>query len=451
MNKFQFTSMRKVLILSASFFLLFQSCKKEGELNPDFAEDTSSNQFTESIELTSRTVKSDSVFADQIATGLIGLYQDSVFGKAINATHVQPLLPSNSVVFGESNETFTTDSVVISLEYDGIFGDTLTQTFEVYQVDEILDVEKEYSSNYQVATTNSLVGSRTFTPNLKDNQFILRPDASGNIDSIQLAPQLRIKLDNALGDLILSKSGQTEVSNNQNFTSFFKGLKIQPKENTPLTNNTNAILYFALTASNTKMTIYYTATNSNNGSSIKKSVDFPINSSSVRFNTFAHDYTNGSVLSALQQNTPDSLFSYVQAMAGVQTRIKLPGLDSLKGSNVVINKAELVLPAASGSYDLFGKADKLVLAALDANGDLQFIDDFFEGSSYFGGTYNSSEDSYRFNISRYVQGLLNGSETKEELTVLVSGGAINAERVVLFGPKHPNKRIKLNLYLSNTQ
>ncbi|MEQ8907910.1 MAG: DUF4270 family protein [Vicingaceae bacterium] len=451
MNKhIVFTSMRKVLFLSASFLIILQGCKKEGELNPDFAEDTSSNQFTDSLQVTARTVEGDSIFADQIATGLVGVYKDSVFGTSHSATYVQPLLPSNAVVFGENDETFRTDSIVLCLEYDGMFGDTVPQTFEVFRIDEVLSSDKDYPSNYSAQTISNVAGNRTFIPRVNQNLIINSPNASGEIDTIEVLPQLRIKLDRAIGDEILAQSGLSAVDNNTNFTSFFKGLKIQAAQASALSNNEKSILYFALTASNTKMSIYYTATNSQ-GDSTKKVVDFPINSSSTRFNTFEHDYTNGALSSVLQQNSQDPPFTYVQAMGGVQTRIKFPGLEGLKTENVIVNKAELELPVANGSYAKFGKAEKLVLAAQDENNQLQFIPDFFEGSVYFGGNFDESKQHYTFNITRYIQGLISGTESKDELTVLVSGGAIKAERVVLLGPTQANERIKLNLYFSNTQ
>tara|TARA_B100000965_G_scaffold403456_1_gene431587 strand:- start:270 stop:1622 length:1353 start_codon:yes stop_codon:yes gene_type:complete len=441
--------MRKVLFLSASFLLSFYACKKDGEINPEFAQDTSSAFFTDSLNVTSRTVIGDSVLADRISTGLVGSFKDSVFGSSYASTTFQPLLPSNFLVFGETNETLTTDSVVLSLEYSGMRGDTVPQQFLVHRVNEILNTSNDYPSNYQIDTIVGAIGTRTIVPRIDKEFYVLNPDANGNIDSVLVDPQLRIRLDNAIGDEILSQSGMDPVANSSNFIEFFKGLTVSSNRGM-LNNNEKAIVYFALTSSNTKMSVYYTATD-DQGVSTKKVVDFPVNSSSVRFNNFKHDYSQGSINNVLQTSQNDSLFSYVQAMAGVRTLIQFPGIENLVGKNIIINKAELELPYSSGSYDAFGIASRLIVAAKDQEGTLQFIPDYFEGTTYFGGDYSSSSQSYKFNITRYIQGIINQSITDKELTVLISGSAVNADRVVLSGASNLNQRIKLNLYYSNTQ
>ncbi len=441
--------MRKALILSASFLAFLTACKDDGEVRPDFAQNTNSSVYTDQLSLESRTELSDSILADKVSTGLVGAYKDSVFGSSIASMHLQPLMASNFLVFGEDDEMLQTDSVVLSLKYNGIRGDTIAQTFEVFRIDELLSVDNNYSSDYQVATLPNVLGSRTFVPNTRDDIFIKSPDANGNIDSVRLQPQLRIRLDNAFGDEILAQSGQTAVATNEDFVNFLKGFKISPQTSS-LNDNEKAILYFAMTDRDTKLTIYYTATDLQ-GNATKKTVDFPINSSSVRFNTFSHDFSSGAINQSLQSNTSDTLHSYVQAMSGARTVINFSTLDSLQQRNIIVNKAELELPVIRASYADFGVAEKLVLAAQDANGELQFIPDFFEGPSYFGGEYDALTQTYKFNINRYVQSLINGTEDKKELTVLVSGSAVSAERAVLGAASNSNRRIKLNLYYSNTQ
>jgi hypothetical protein len=443
------TEMRKALILSASFLAFLTACKDEGEVRPDFAENTNTSVFNDQISLESRTETSDSILADKISTGLVGAYKDSVFGSSYASMHLQPLMASNFLVFGEDDETLQTDSVVLSLKYGGFRGDTIAQTFEVFRIDEVLSTDNNYSSNYQVATLPNVLGSRTFIPNTRDDIFIKSPDANGNIDSVRLEPQLRIRLDNAFGDEILAQSGQTALATNDDFINFVKGLKVSPQATT-LGDNEKAILYFAMADRDTKLTIYYTATDQE-GNATKKTVDFPVNSSSVRFNTFSHDFSSGAINQSLQSNNADTLHSYVQAMSGARTVINFAALDSLQQKNIIVNKAELELPLINGSYADFGVAEKLVLAAQDANGELQFIPDFFEGTSYFGGEYDALTQSYKFNINRYVQSLINGTESKKELTVLISGSAVSAERAVLGAASNSNRRIKLNLYYSNTQ
>lgn len=447
------SDLRKVVILSASFLLAFFSCRQDEEkLKPDFVKNSAYTQFTDQTEIRTKTLRSDSILADRVARGLAGIYRDSVFGLTRAALHVQPRLATNFLTLGEAGETLITDSLVLSLQYDGGYGDsTIQQTLEVYRIDEELDASESYPSNTVIETQTAVLGSKTFRPDLENELRIISPNSTGGMDTLTVQPELRLRLDNALGDEILSKSGQSELENSNNFTSFFNGLKVMPPQAAVVNNNEAAILYYALTASATKMGLYYSAINSN-GDTTKRVVDFPINSSSVRFNTFEHDYTGSEVGNQLAQTTADSNFTYTQAMAGVETLISFPNLvEKYEDSNIVVNKAELVLPAAGGSYANFGFASSLIVANKDASGNLEFIPDYFEGESYFGGFYDPITQSYRFNVGRYVQGLLNESINSNGLTLLLTGSAVKAERAVIFGPKNSNRQIRLNLYYSKTE
>ncbi len=446
MNKIQLPPLvRKVSLLSASFLLFFSSCKKDGELNPEFAKNSSIALFTNEIPITTKTVKTDSILTDNLSTALIGEFQDSVFGNTKASCYFQVLLSSNALKFGENIQLLSTDSVVLSLEYNGYYGDlTQSQTFEVYRLEEELNEETSYYSNSNVQTQSTILGNSTFVPNLDSMLSIKQPNTFGGIDSIKVNPQLRIRLDNAIGDEILSKSDQAEVSNNENFTQFIKGLKVE-SNSSPTMDNTNAILYFALTASNSKMTVYY------HDDTTAKSIDFPINSSSVRFNSFEHDHSGTPVELALN-SSQDSLYSHLMAMSSVETIIRFSDINQFfNGERVLVNKAELFIPAVNDSYLVNDFASSLIVVTEDESGTLQFIPDFFEGSSYFGGNFDAISQTYKFNITRYIQGLINGSISNNELVLLVTGSGVKSERVVIYGPKNPSNKIKLNLYYSKTQ
>jgi len=443
--------MRKVFILSASFLWLFTACKKDGDLNPEFQDNTSFTSFTDSFTVQTKTIAGDPIIADQIETGLVGSYKDSVFGLSNSQLYLQALLPTNFLVLGEANETLITDSVVLSLVYDGFYGDeTTSQTFEVHRLGEALNSNTTYLSDTSINTVGGLLGSKTFIPKLDKEVSIQTPALDGTINTEILSPQLRIKLDNALGAEILSKSGQAELFSNEAFTQFFKGVKISPALSTPPNNNQNSILYFGVTNSETKISLYYKAI-TNQGDTTNKVVDFPINSTSIRFNTFSHDFSSGVVNNVINNNNKDQLYSYTQSMAGVNTLIQFPSfLERFKDENIVINKAELVIPAIGGSYVQNGFAEGLIVVTKNEEGNLQVIPDVFEGESHFGGGLSVPSDTYTFNISRYMQAMLNGQSVNNELTLLVSNSARNGERVV-FGAQKNERKIKLNLFYSKTE
>jgi len=442
--------MRKVLLLSASFLFTFQACKKDGALVPEFEENTTFSLFSDTTIIETNTIIGERVLADKIATGLVGEYRDSAFGYSTSSIHIQPVLSSNALFFSDSSEIVTVDSVILSLEYGGFFGDTsIAQTFDVFRIDETMYIDTAYYSDTNIAVQSTPLASYNFSPSPSKKTVISQPNNFGTVDTnVVLSSQLRINLGNALGDEIIAKQGSDTLANSENFVTFFKGLKITPSPNPNITDNEAAILYFRLTASNTKMTIYYTATSSTD--TTQKAVDFPVNSTSVRFNTFEHDYTVSAAETAMQTQNPS--FAYVQAMAGVETTIKFPSLKDQLGGKILVNKAELIIPAANGSYaNNVGKAEKLIVASRDEFGVLKFIPDALVNADFFGGEFDEENNEYKFNISRYLQSYLNGNETDNGLTLLVSGSAVKAERAVILTENNNAKKIRLNLYYTNIQ
>ena len=105
------------------------------------------------------------------------------------------------------------------------------------------------------------------------------------------------------------------------------------------------------------MTIYY-----HTESADSLSYDFQINSSADRMTRWQHDYSNTEIESLIESSNTNK--GYVQGGVGLRTYIDLPDLSSLKDSNCVIHKAELILPYVSLYLDeTFDTPSSLGLAA----------------------------------------------------------------------------------------
>src|SRR5690554_2742207 len=108
---YRIDKVRKAILLSASFFLFLFACKKdETKIVPGFEKDKAEAEYSENVKVSTKTVLGDSVMADNVAVGLVGLYKDSVFGTAEASVYFQPLLPSSYLTLGEANETLIVDS-----------------------------------------------------------------------------------------------------------------------------------------------------------------------------------------------------------------------------------------------------------------------------------------------------------------------------------------------------
>jgi hypothetical protein len=130
-------------------------------------------------------------------------------------------------------------------------------------------------------------------------------------------------------------------------------------------------------------------------------------------------------------------------MAGYKAKITLGDLDVIKDTleGKVINKVTIDFDVESASQSEYEAHDKLVLVRVDNEGNNVFLTDFtLEGETHFGGKLEG--DIYSFNITRYFYQLLNNSSYTNDLYLMPSGAAINANRTIL------SKEIKLTINYS---
>ena len=270
-----YSLLRKAIFLSAIFFLTFLfSCKKDGKLAPDFDNGNLSVSFVDTFSILTSIVQEDSLRTDLSTSNLLGIYNDPIFGPVSSSIYTQVLLTGVNVNF----ETTTTnvDSVVLTLDYNGLYGNPYFQaSVNVYELDSKMDKDVDYYSNTIIPHKMNILGSSTFTPNLTDSVNL-------NFNSTTLKPHLRIRLNDSFGDSLLAAddNGSKQLADNATFTSFMKGLLItrpilskQEFQNPP-PPGTGSILSFDMNSSMSTLTIYYDDTSSYN---------FTINTSETGF------------------------------------------------------------------------------------------------------------------------------------------------------------------------
>ena len=138
-------SIRFLWIISA-FVLLIFSCKKKisSAGSSNLSSEEYLNGFTvDTFDLLTYTVEEDSIITDNAANVVLGYYNDPEFGHFESSFYTQVLLGGAEPNFGDANAIIL-DSFVLSLEYDGYYGDVSPQTFEVYEVDESLSLDSTY-------------------------------------------------------------------------------------------------------------------------------------------------------------------------------------------------------------------------------------------------------------------------------------------------------------------
>ncbi len=410
------------MFITAGIFI--SSCKEPDTIGLEVQppDDQLNLEHTDTLSLVTYTVLDDSIRSDETVLALAGQYSDPVFGIHSSSFYTQLRLSSNNADFGANP---VADSIVLTLVYKAVYGDTNTQqTIKVYELNQNIYRDSSYYSNNSFLT-GSLLGTKTFVP---------KPLDSVKVDSVKKAPHLRVKLSPQLAQRFIDVSGSSSLSDNATFLQFFKGLYITM---TP-SGNPGAILSFDLLNSLSQVTMYY----KNNASDSLK-YNFVINENCARINHFNHHrYFNASsyLKSQIKGDTikGDSVL-FIQSMAGLKVKIKYPYLKNLiANGKIAINKAELIIKLDNDDLSETDYAPPPQLVLLEEqSGKIRFIIDQYEGISYYGGLYTASKKEYRFNIARHLQQILDGEKENLGLSLVVwtADRPSKANRVVLNGSK----------------
>ncbi len=408
------------------------SCKKDtSAVGLGFIGDQLQTVFTDTTTLVTHTVADDSVRTSNTSGNLLGSYQDPLFGRCEASFFTQFTLSTASPGFGANP---VVNRAYLSFAYKGYYGTFEKQTVKVYQLISDMSTDKVYYSGDSVEYYQQEIGSLTFYP---------QPKYNSSIADDSLKPQLRIPLSNAFGQQLLAGTAADYVSHTS-FVKYFKGLYVKV-ENPGQPSGTGCIMYFDLgDKDNSKISVTY------NGN---QTYDFPISGNCARFSRYKHDYTATSM--APQLASKDSLQQqevYVQAMAGLKTKIYLPYLKHYTDSGkIAVNKAELIIRADPSKITSdYPEPYRLFALASDSTGKELIITDYYEGDSWYGGTFDAANNQYVFNIARHVQRLLDGKQKDYGLFLVANLNAITANRVVL-GGGDPSSPYKMRLKLTYTK
>lgn len=393
--------------------------------------------YTDTISAVVYSYREDSVRTDEMSTSLLGSYFDPVFGKTTASIFTEIRLSTVKLDFGEGA---VMDSLILKLAYQSVYGDSTTvQTFRVFELTENLNIDSAYFSNQMrpYDQVNEL-GSVTMAP-LIDSILV---------DTVKVAPYLRIPLNQVMANKLLS-ADSTHFESNEKFIQFFKGLYITAD---PVDiSGKGALLTYNLLTAGTSLTAYY---HNNEDDSLQYT--FSITSASARYSHYEHyDYADADQLFKQQVIDGDTALGatkiYLHALGGVRTYLRFPGLTTLglqigSGNRAMIsvNEAQLIFNNHENSPALSPPSRIVIGKTTDDKGTTTILDDQVEGEGYFGGFYESTTFQYRFRLSRYVQQtLLNPDEDNLGLVLLIPNASFVPQRVILNGGASETGRIKL--------
>ncbi|KLT64952.1 DUF4270 domain-containing protein [Pedobacter sp. BMA] len=453
-----------LLTLLISLFL-FASCKNPDGVGLDIDSNTAITGNLVVSNVTTQIVKEADISTIALARYPIGYMNDPVFGKT-EASIAMTVAPPTTLAqdFGTSP---TLDSAVLVLSLpttDAVtkfYGDT---TSSIYSVDiyQLTNNITKYKNSDVQAHNSQLLGN--FRGKINPNTPVKIYDiVTAAADTIKNMPaQLRIPLNKAFIQQQIMNLAITNFTTNAKFANIFKGLYAQINKTT--SSGTGGIAFIDFSSSTSYLQLVYKHTNTSSGIDTT-SVNFPIGTSSTALPitaTISHDYTGTPVQTQLLAPTAEYQTTYLQGLVGVKTKIKFPDLakfNSTYGKSVV-NKADLIIELGSGtSVYPFLAAQRLSLYRWDLAEQPANISDY---TSYvanstpalFGGYFDSINNRYIFNVTNYVQTLIDGT-IEDNGTFLAPTSytlfettptATSAERAIIGAKTTTTNKIKLNIY-----
>ncbi|MBL7954098.1 MAG: DUF4270 domain-containing protein [Flavobacteriales bacterium] len=430
------------LLAAVLCMALFQSCRKpEEDLGLELLPGAPLGLVSDTTEVEAFTFADSAVQTSGLSRSLVGSYVDPDFGLLKASLVAQLRLTANSIGQGQDNSGLVADSIVLALAFETPnthYGNLDPQHFMVQELSAGLSIDSVYRSDRQPAVLEedlvALHGGE-ITPNPFVNAFV---------GDDTLGPQVRIPLKLSLAERFLDAFGTSDLADNTSFLEFFKGIKVSVSNPSQLPYQ-GGILHINTIGTGTKVTVYYH--DELNQPELGRTFDLLISTGSVRYNAVERDRSlavNPGLAQALADPDGEQATVFLQTLGGYRTAVRFPELLALAGQDRIVSKAELIVPL-NGSFYPYYAPPPTILLFRDNNGADAFLPDQLAGVTGIGGDFSVSEKVYRFNITRYVQQVMNGTLPDDGIMLVAGSSGVSANRAVICGPDHPSTPMRLLL------
>ncbi|MFT2010411.1 DUF4270 family protein [Pontibacter sp. 13R65] len=373
--------------------------------------------FTDTLTINSGTVLlEDSLSTFRLSPFLAGYYSDPVLGTTRAATFTEVGLGGTDLTFGSNPQPV---SMTLTLDYSLIYGNKDSDlTLNVHRLTEGFSSRGSYYSNTTLPYEATPIGTGTFRPRI----FTLATKDSAEVVKIEMS------LDFARE--ILSKSGTSALSTRQNFIDeFLKGIAIVSPNVEPA-----SILALNLSSASTSLSLKYKV----DADTAIKEHRFTLGGADNRnFYNVTADRSGTAIASLVKEGYLPSQetdgVSFVQANTQLLTKLTFPYLEQFKThhGNIIINRAELILPIQNASSTSFpahpgfvlyetNQTNRILQNASGVPLAVQDVYSFTTTAAPSSVNYNASKKHYSLNITPYIQALLLGK--KENNGLLLTTG-----------------------------
>jgi hypothetical protein len=403
-----------LLTLLISLFIL-NSCKNQDTIGLGV---NNLNQLNGSLIDTAtiivNTIPEDSVLTSALPKTPLSYFKDPLFGPTEANMAIDLGLPGGGTgPYVLPAGTVSIDSAVLVLRYaDGFYGDSLASRYKVnvYQLSErILSNGNYYNTKQWNYNSGTLLGTRSFLAHPHDT-IKINPVIAGSPDSLQkVPPQLRIPISKSFINSILFNASSTQLSSPLVFKNNVNGLYITLDKTG--TTGAGGTLMFALDSA-VNISVYYKAVSGSTIDTAQVSIPSTLHAAQIK-----HTYTTAIQTELNNTKTSRNTF-YLQGLAGLRAKISFPYLQNIVktiGSDVVLNRAELVITPVAGSTIPFAPIPKITMYKYDIAHQRALLEDAITtdprsgGVNVFGGFYSTTLQNYHFVITAYIQDLMRGA------------------------------------------
>ena len=383
------------------------------------------------------TVSDGNQRTDEPGYNLLGTFNDPIFGKTTADFACQFRLTG----YPDFSKSPQIDSLVLHMYYKEVYGSTKTSTttetsqrVKVYELASDLFVDQKYYQdiNLKGLSKGDILADYSFVPKFKLDSLSSTYGSTKANPKDTVLQEINVKLDQKLIQKLMAADSLT-WSDNDKFLKYFKGLYIEAGD----INIGGAIMKIATIPQassipqGTYLVLHY-----HNSEKDSLYYSYAINENSARVSRFAHDYSKTAFAAHLDKTDVQDTLIYLQTTGGLRSKILIPNLGAWSDStNFAINRAELIFQVDSTVTDLTKllPAEQLVLTALDKDGKEYFPSDLAFSSLYYGGTYNSKDKTYRFNIAKHMQEVIEKKKENYGFYLSTAFRSATFRRVVLKG------------------
>ncbi|WP_027001522.1 DUF4270 family protein [Hugenholtzia roseola] len=425
---------------------LFTACQDPDSLGLELEDpsDLINTVYTDTITIVSDIVKVDSINTTSASTStapflVVGQMENEYFGKYEAKSYARMIIHENDIEFETAGEPYLLDSVLLRLYVSSVQGDRTTpHRLAVYRNLETLSPDSTFYQFDALQTEIQPIGYATFPDDLDSNNV------------------LNFRMTEAFANELFSKGGAEELTNQEKFVEYFKGVSIRSDEET-----SNSIVSFDARNILSFLGVYYHLASSDTIPRVRRIANF-----GAHFCNFSSDLSrsaylqNLSAAASIPTQSTDNI-GMIQAGTGILTRLRFPHLTSFgRDQKVMINRAELALDPIP---DYLGNVRSAPPFLYLYYGNAGSSDELFEFSAVTGQplalmSETNSSQPLAFNylsggraystiqLTAYIQRVIDGEIPNSGLILFPSGNTYSLHSVIFGDNKRAQNRLRLKVY-----